>query len=66
MIEALDLPVFAVHECDVAVDPDTGHVEVLDYRRRAGRRAARSTRVRSTGRSRAGSCRAWATRCTRS
>ena len=32
MIEALDLPVFAVHECDVAVDPDTGHVEVLDYR----------------------------------
>ena len=32
MIDALDLPVFAVHECDVAVDPDTGHVEVLDYR----------------------------------
>jgi CO/xanthine dehydrogenase Mo-binding subunit len=32
MIEALDLPVFAVHECDVAVDASTGHVEVLDYR----------------------------------
>ncbi|GGO70129.1 xanthine dehydrogenase family protein molybdopterin-binding subunit [Nonomuraea cavernae] len=32
MIGALDLPVFAVHECDVAVDPDTGHVEVLAYR----------------------------------
>lgn len=32
MIEALDLPVFAVHECDVAVDPETGHVEVLAYR----------------------------------
>jgi CO/xanthine dehydrogenase Mo-binding subunit len=32
MIEALDLPVFCVHECDAAVDPDTGHVEVLDYR----------------------------------
>jgi CO/xanthine dehydrogenase Mo-binding subunit len=24
--------VFAVHECDVAVDPATGHVEVLAYR----------------------------------
>lgn len=32
MVEALDLPVFAVHECDVAVAPDTGHVEILDYR----------------------------------
>lgn len=32
MIEALDLPVFAVHECDVAVDPETGRVEVLAYR----------------------------------
>ena len=32
IVDALDLPVFAVHECDVAVDPDTGHVEVLDYR----------------------------------
>jgi CO/xanthine dehydrogenase Mo-binding subunit len=32
MIEALDLPAFAVLECDVAVDPDTGRVEVLDYR----------------------------------
>ncbi len=31
-IEALDIPVFAVHDCDVAVDPDTGHVEVLRYR----------------------------------
>jgi CO/xanthine dehydrogenase Mo-binding subunit len=30
-IEALDLPVFAVHECEVAVDPETGHVEVLSY-----------------------------------
>jgi len=32
MVEALDLPVFAVHECDVAVDPATGQVEVLAYR----------------------------------
>lgn len=32
MIDALDIPIFAVHECDVAVDPDTGVVEVLDYR----------------------------------
>ena len=31
-IESLDIPVFAVHDCDVAVDPDTGHVEVLAYR----------------------------------
>ncbi|WP_018698446.1 xanthine dehydrogenase family protein molybdopterin-binding subunit [Amorphus coralli] len=31
MIEALDLPVFAVHDCEVAVDPDTGHVEILSY-----------------------------------
>lgn len=31
-IEALDIPVFAVHDCDVAVDPLTGHVEVLAYR----------------------------------
>ncbi|MDQ0475205.1 xanthine dehydrogenase family protein molybdopterin-binding subunit [Labrys wisconsinensis] len=30
-IEALDIPVFAVHDCEVAVDPDTGHVEVLAY-----------------------------------
>ena len=28
MVDALDLPVFAVHECDVAVDPATGQVEV--------------------------------------
>ncbi|MBO0903343.1 xanthine dehydrogenase family protein molybdopterin-binding subunit [Jiella sonneratiae] len=31
-IEALDIPVFAVHDCDLAVDPGTGHVEVLAYR----------------------------------
>ncbi len=30
-IEAVDIPVFAVHECEVAVDSDTGHVEVLSY-----------------------------------
>lgn len=32
MIEALDIPIFAVHDCDVAVDPDTGKVEILAYR----------------------------------
>lgn len=32
MIEALEIPVFVVHEAEVAVDPDTGHVEVLAYR----------------------------------
>jgi CO/xanthine dehydrogenase Mo-binding subunit len=32
MVDALDIPIFAVHECDVAVHPETGHVEVLAYR----------------------------------
>jgi CO/xanthine dehydrogenase Mo-binding subunit len=32
MIDAIDVPVFAVHDCEVAVDPDTGHVRVLAYR----------------------------------
>ncbi|TCM51088.1 CO/xanthine dehydrogenase Mo-binding subunit [Rhizobium sp. PP-F2F-G48] len=31
-LDAIDMPVFAVHECEVAVDPDTGHVDVLTYR----------------------------------
>ncbi|MGJ4892370.1 xanthine dehydrogenase family protein molybdopterin-binding subunit [Bradyrhizobium sp. HKCCYLRH3099] len=31
-LDAVDIPVFAVHECEVAIDPDTGHVEVLSYR----------------------------------
>lgn len=31
-IGAIDIPVFAVHDCEVAVDPETGHVEVLNYR----------------------------------
>lgn len=31
-IDALDIPVFVVHEAEVAVDPHTGHVEVLAYR----------------------------------
>ncbi|QIL74231.1 xanthine dehydrogenase family protein (plasmid) [Diaphorobacter sp. HDW4B] len=30
-IEAIDIPVFAVHDCEVAVDTDTGHIEVLSY-----------------------------------
>jgi CO/xanthine dehydrogenase Mo-binding subunit len=32
MIDALDIPIFTVHECEVAVDPATGVVRVLDYR----------------------------------
>lgn len=32
MIDALDIPVFAVHDCDVAVDLETGTVDVLAYR----------------------------------
>ena len=31
-IDAIDIPVFAVHDCEVAVDPETGHTEVLAYR----------------------------------
>lgn len=31
-LDALDIPIFVVHEAEVAVDPDTGHVEVLAYR----------------------------------
>ena len=31
-IDAIDIPVFNVHDCEVAVDPETGHVEVLSYR----------------------------------
>lgn len=31
-IDAIDIPIFTVHDCEVAVDPDTGHVEVLSYR----------------------------------
>ncbi|MDR3495763.1 MAG: xanthine dehydrogenase family protein molybdopterin-binding subunit [Ancalomicrobiaceae bacterium] len=31
-IEAIDIPVFAVHECEVAVDRETGHVDILAYR----------------------------------
>ena len=31
-IDAIDVPVFAVHDCEVAVDPDTGCVEILSYR----------------------------------
>ncbi|RFC68946.1 MULTISPECIES: xanthine dehydrogenase family protein molybdopterin-binding subunit [Mesorhizobium] len=31
-INAIDIPIFAVHDCEVAVDPDTGHVEILSYK----------------------------------
>ena len=31
-IDAIDIPIFNVHDCEVAVDPDTGHVEILSYR----------------------------------
>jgi CO/xanthine dehydrogenase Mo-binding subunit len=30
-IEALEIPIFAVHDCEVAVDQETGHVELLSY-----------------------------------
>lgn len=31
-IDAIDIPIFNVHDCEVAVDPDTGHVEILSYK----------------------------------
>jgi CO/xanthine dehydrogenase Mo-binding subunit len=31
-IDAIDIPVFNVHDCEVAVDPETGHVDILSYR----------------------------------
>ena len=64
-IEAIDLPVFAVHD---ARSPSTRTRVTSRSSTTASCRtsAGRSTRARSTARSRAGSCRAWATRCTRS
>jgi CO/xanthine dehydrogenase Mo-binding subunit len=31
-IDAIDIPIFAVHDCEVAVDPETGQIEILSYR----------------------------------
>ncbi len=31
-IDAIDIPVFAVHDCELAIDPDSGHIEILNYR----------------------------------
>lgn len=31
-LNAIDIPVFAVHDCEVAVDTDTGHIEILSYK----------------------------------
>lgn len=31
-LDAIDIPVFNVHDCEVAVDRDTGHVEILSYK----------------------------------
>jgi CO/xanthine dehydrogenase Mo-binding subunit len=30
-IDALEIPIFAVHDCELAVDPETGCVEILSY-----------------------------------
>lgn len=32
LLDAIDVPVFAVHDCELSVDPDTGQVHVLAYR----------------------------------
>jgi CO/xanthine dehydrogenase Mo-binding subunit len=31
-IDAIEMPVFNVHHCEVAVDRETGHVEILSYK----------------------------------
>ena len=31
-IDAIDIPVYAVHDCEIAIDKETGHVEILSYR----------------------------------
>ena len=31
-IDAIDIPVHAVHDCELAIDSDTGHIEVISYR----------------------------------
>jgi CO/xanthine dehydrogenase Mo-binding subunit len=30
-IDALEIPIFAVHDCELEVDPETGRVEILSY-----------------------------------
>jgi CO/xanthine dehydrogenase Mo-binding subunit len=30
-IDALEIPIFAVHDCELEVDPDTGRVDILSY-----------------------------------
>ena len=32
LLDAIDLPVFAVHDCECSVDPETGQVGILAYR----------------------------------
>ena len=60
-----DIPVFAIHECEVAVEPETGHVEVLSYRVVQDVGRALNPRAISAVRFRAASCRAWVMPCTR-
>lgn len=63
-IDAIDIPVFAVHDCEVAVDPETGHVEVLSYR--VVQDVGRALNPRAIqGQIQVASCRVWATPCTR-
>jgi CO/xanthine dehydrogenase Mo-binding subunit len=32
LLDAIDLPVFAVHDCELSVDPETGQLRILAYR----------------------------------
>lgn len=32
MVDGIEMPIYAVHDCEIAIDGDTGHIEVLAYR----------------------------------
>jgi CO/xanthine dehydrogenase Mo-binding subunit len=53
-IDAIDIPSFAVHDCEVAVDRETWHVEVLSYHvvQDEGRAAEPARHLRSSSRRR--------------
>lgn len=32
MVDGLEMPIYTAHNCEIALDPDTGHLEILAYR----------------------------------
>ncbi|OZE85344.1 aldehyde oxidase [Rhodococcoides fascians] len=32
MVDGIEMPIYTIHDCEIAVDPGTGHIEVLSYR----------------------------------